>query len=475
MMTSILNYQDSLLSISAFLSVHDVRRLASTCRSIRGTLLRSEAATKQIWVNRLIESFPAVCGTINEPLDTVTRRITFKVDYQRAISRLPCGDGIDLNFPLIVSLLPKRHPQSIDIGPQSFQTFKAKMSQVKVDDNDVKNRNDDSIYTLIQFSGKVGTGNRSIRSDMPFPPNCREGALNYWSDGGGACFRRHKSASSVYLPDSPVRSKCMSPSTAASSSLSDDYCLDCFLSYGPFSLDETTMISTKSGSNNELVDTNHTLSLTVRQRLSRCFSEAGKIKKYPIPFIIPTVISESRAADGKRYNDLLVDLTPRLIMYFEVTLMKPAQHAMTPEQTRQEQRHDCVAVGLSTSSFQPQHSMPGWDDKSYGYHSDDGGMFHGKGVAARRGNPTFGPGDTIGCGLDYASRKIFFTKNAEFIGYEFARLRRHVLEKGLYPTVGIDSNCPIFVNFGAHPFTFNLKDFQNCADQLSMLKEVAIR
>jgi len=411
-------------------------------------------------------SFPAVCGTMNEPLDTVTRKITFEVDYQRAVFRLPGGDGIDLNFPLIISLLPKRYPQSIDIGPQSFQTFTAKMSQVKVDDNDVKNSTNDSICTLIQFSGKVGTGNRSIRSDMPFPPNCREGASNYWSDGGGACFRRHQFASSVYLPDSPVQSKCMSSSP------------DCILSYGPFSLDETTMISTKSGSNNDLGDTNHTLPLSVRQRLSRCFGEAGKTKKSLIPFIIPTVISESRAADCKRYNDLLVDLTPRLIMYFEVTLMKPAQHAMTPEQTRHEQRHDCVAVGLSTSSFKPQHSMPGWDDKSYGYHSDDGGMFHGKDVAARRGKPTFGPGDTIGCGLDYASRRIFFTKNAEFVGYEFARLRRYVLEKGLYPTVGIDSNCPLFVNFGAHPFAFNLRDnqdFAHSSDQLGVLKKVAIR
>ncbi|KAL7427245.1 hypothetical protein ACHAXH_000790 [Discostella pseudostelligera] len=362
---------------------------------------------------------------MNEPLDTVsTRRITFEVDYQRAVSRLPSGDGIDLNFPLIISLLPKRYPRSIDsktfiadVGPQFFQTFKAKMSQVKVDDKDVKNSTNDSTCTLIQFSGKVGTGNRSIRSDMPFPPNCREGSSNL-SDG---CGKRRKFASSVYLK---VRSEYMSSSTTASLSLSGDDSLGCILSYGPFSLDENTMKSTTNGNNNELVDTNHTLSLTVRQRLSRCFGKAGKTKKSLIPFIIPTVVSEPRAADGKRYNDLFVDLTPRLIMYFEVTLMKPAQHAMTPEQTRQEQRHDCVAVGLSTSSFQPQHSMPGWDDKSYGYHSDDGGMFHGKDVAARRGKPTFGPGDTIGCGLDYASRRIFFTKNAEFVGYEFARLRR---------------------------------------------------
>lgn len=65
----------------------------------------------------------------------------------------------------------------------------------------------------------------------------------------------------------------------------------------------------------------------------------------------------------------------------------------------------------------------------------------------------------LGCGLDYTTRHIFFVKNGEFLGYGFHSLPEAFIERGLYPTVGVDTECPLFVNFGARPFRFDLNKF----------------
>lgn len=124
----------------------------------------------------------------------------------------------------------------------------------------------------------------------------------------------------------------------------------------------------------------------------------------------------------------------------------------------QQQRHDCVAIGLSTLSFNPRSKMPGWDNYSFGYHGDDGGIFHGHGDMLRA-LANFGPGDTVGCGLEYSTRRIFFVKNGEFLGYAFENIDKEMVERGLYPTVGVDTECPIHVNFGQVPFKFDWKKF----------------
>ncbi|KAL7431041.1 hypothetical protein ACHAXM_002493 [Skeletonema potamos] len=128
-------------------------------------------------------------------------------------------------------------------------------------------------------------------------------------------------------------------------------------------------------------------------------------------------------------------------------------------QNHHQQRHDCVAIGLSALSFNPRSKMPGWDEHSFGYHGDDGGIFHGHGDMLRRYGPSFGPGDTVGCGLEYSTRKIFFVKNGVFLGWAFDKVDKEMVERGLYPTVGVDTECPIHVNFGQVPFKFDWKGF----------------
>lgn len=71
--------------------------------------------------------------------------------------------------------------------------------------------------------------------------------------------------------------------------------------------------------------------------------------------------------------------------------------------------------------------------------------------------PRFGAGDTVGCGLDYARKEIFFTLNGQYLGVAFDSV---VPDTPLYPTVGIDSRHPVSLNFGEAPFAFDLDAYQ---------------
>lgn len=57
--------------------------------------------------------------------------------------------------------------------------------------------------------------------------------------------------------------------------------------------------------------------------------------------------------------------------------------------------------------------MPGWDSKTWGYHGDDGGLFHSDGGRADFGNELFGKGDTVGSYIDTVARTAIFTKNGQ--------------------------------------------------------------
>jgi hypothetical protein len=212
-------------------------------------------------------------------------------------------------------------------------------------------------------------------------------------------------------------------------------------------------------------------------------------------------------------NVLDINLSPRLFAYFEVTILErdesqepmsnSKEEAQADGSTALPQQHqgdgdgdgngitranttgtysrrrssssttttaDCIAIGLATSKFDARHKMPGWCAHSYGYHGDDGGIFHGAGDMLREFGPRFGnhhhnhdnndidessyTGPTVvGCGMDYANQGIFFTLNGTFLGYAW---RGICFDTPLYPTVGVDSNQPLEINFGHRPFRFNV-------------------
>jgi hypothetical protein len=169
-------------------------------------------------------------------------------------------------------------------------------------------------------------------------------------------------------------------------------------------------------------------------------------------------------------KDHSIHLTPRLVAYFEVSILAsddkaddtPQGHFDLNDSLRQ--RHhlppssECVAIGLATEDFSLHTRMPGWDHLSYGYHGDDGGLFHAKGTMIRPCGPKYGVGDTVGCGIDYVKRGIFFTYNGQFLGYAFENMEPNDLDRNLYPVVGMDTHCPVECNFGVdRPFKYDLQ------------------
>lgn len=66
----------------------------------------------------------------------------------------------------------------------------------------------------------------------------------------------------------------------------------------------------------------------------------------------------------------------------------------------------------------PVFGMPGWAATSWGYHGDDGKRFHSLGTGLRYSD-CYGSGDTVGCGIDMRTGKLFFTKNGVNLGKDY--------------------------------------------------------
>ena len=60
--------------------------------------------------------------------------------------------------------------------------------------------------------------------------------------------------------------------------------------------------------------------------------------------------------------------------------------------------------------------MPGWNLSSWGYHGDDGFKFHSVSTRGLRYADTYSTDDTVGCGVDMQTGKLFFTKNGLCLG-----------------------------------------------------------
>jgi hypothetical protein len=87
--------------------------------------------------------------------------------------------------------------------------------------------------------------------------------------------------------------------------------------------------------------------------------------------------------------------------------------------------------------------------------------------------PTFGVGDTVGCGVDYQTESIFYTLNGPFLGNAFKGLPKEMLLQDLYPLVGINTQCPVSLNFGTEQaFQFDLTSM--VLQQKEMLLKTAL-
>ncbi|POM65411.1 Hypothetical protein PHPALM_18879 [Phytophthora palmivora] len=136
--------------------------------------------------------------------------------------------------------------------------------------------------------------------------------------------------------------------------------------------------------------------------------------------------------------------------YFEISITKRVKTS-----ARRVHGEDVTSIGLVTSRFPLVDRQPGWDFRSYGYHGDDGQMFHSN--RGRQFGPAFGTNDTIGCGVRRNVRDgrsfVIFTNNGELIGSDDSNIE--CVHEQWYPAVGLDSSDVIHINFGQEPFAYD--------------------
>jgi hypothetical protein len=392
-----LNFDVQLLSLT-YLGLNELKALASTCKFFHQMLTMNTnhgEVRNTVWWHLVAKSFPHVnVSTAFSPAKTAFASHRANL----AASSIPkCSSAMNL-----CSLLTNAAPTApSDIHTKYFSEQSNHLHSYMISHGESK-----KTIHVIQFKGQVGVGDRSIRTNQPLP-------------------RPHVQTNKAFEFPRMIERNIMY------SNFLDR--LRCNKNSKPF-----------------------------RSVMSRRSSKIFLDKKESLqPFVSPFV-SRIRSE-----GVVEMDFTPRLMAYFEVSILPrdKSQEPLDCGTTETVSRHNgrevtakaCVAVGVSIPGFTDSTRMPGWDMFSYGYHGDDGGIFHSKGDMVRVFGPTYNVGDTVGCGVNYENGGIFYTLNGEWLGFAFLN-ERCILDGSIdiFPTIGIDSNHPLACNFGNdRPFLFN--------------------
>ncbi|KAK3327322.1 hypothetical protein B0T19DRAFT_484453 [Cercophora scortea] len=134
------------------------------------------------------------------------------------------------------------------------------------------------------------------------------------------------------------------------------------------------------------------------------------------------------------------------VYYFEITILNKRKEDTT------------IGIGFSGRSVALQRA-PGWEPESWGYHGDDGHCFASQNVGKSYG-PKFGPGDTVGCLLNFRLGQALFTKNGVQLEVAFRDVAFKDPKTRLYPTVGLKKpGDHVLANFGQVPFQFDIDGY----------------
>lgn len=402
---------DVQLAIFSFLDLTNLRSLLSTSKRLRRFLCGNQA--HHIWMTHCQKHWTPIHNHLNNTIDAKQL-----CDHSQLPTAINTFERHSLNLPLLLSMTPDKLPTCIDkslVQLPSRGRHHSSRSQLTLTDYQ------DESDVLVQFNGRVGTGDRCIRANQPLP-RPRHISDRRW-----------------------------------------DHRMGMGMSMG----------MGMGGGNPSLLDF-----------LCRgAQAVAGRAMHAWRPFVSPYI-----EQDGS------LQCMPRMVSYYEVSILENDNNnnnnenvldddddrSLPPHQQQQQppaagstirpHASDCVAVGLATHSFHLHSRMPGWDCLSFGYHGDDGGIFHASGGMVKHFGPSFGVGDTVGCGIDYVHQAIFFTLNGKFLGYAWKGINVEFLQNDIYPVVGIDTNHNIYANYGggAQPFQFNLTSF--CAQHEPLIQ-----
>ncbi|OII76821.1 SPRY domain-containing protein [Cryptosporidium andersoni] len=146
------------------------------------------------------------------------------------------------------------------------------------------------------------------------------------------------------------------------------------------------------------------------------------------------------------------------VYYFEVLIIESQIQAR-------------CTIGIATRYYWTNRE-PGADKASIGYRGEDGKKIV-NGNRYESFGPSFGKGDTIGCGVDFNANSVFFTLNGRFIG-----IATDVLDcVDYYPTISLyHSQDIVYANFGSKNFAFHLKEYimKNLMIDLNIISQVKV-
>jgi len=95
------------------------------------------------------------------------------------------------------------------------------------------------------------------------------------------------------------------------------------------------------------------------------------------------------------------------------------------------------------SSFQAGRLVALRQARSWGYHGDDGAIFDSESHIQPVSNELqYRAGDTVGCGVDLATQKMWFTRNGHKLESEFGNVKGR-----LFPLLGLRDEIEIETNF----------------------------
>ncbi|CAI2187615.1 9971_t:CDS:2 [Funneliformis geosporum] len=174
--------------------------------------------------------------------------------------------------------------------------------------------------------------------------------------------------------------------------------------------------------------------------------------KYSIDSEIASVNNSSSCSTNKSFA--LQPPTDSWFFYYEVTILT------NPNQDT------AIAVGFATKPY-PTFRLPGWNNHSVGYHSNEGKKYHNEGLTGRKYAEKWGEeNDVIGCGYYPDTGQVFFTKNGINMGIICIGVF-HIW----FPTIGSDGICSLKVNFGQEEFIYKPADGMSVAGKIPKVSD----
>ncbi|PFH47905.1 hypothetical protein AMATHDRAFT_42618 [Amanita thiersii Skay4041] len=113
-----------------------------------------------------------------------------------------------------------------------------------------------------------------------------------------------------------------------------------------------------------------------------------------------------------------------------------------------------LAFGTACRPY-PDFRLPGWNRLSAGLHLDDLRKFFEDPYGGRDYNNQIRriqPGDTVGCGYEFARGALFFTYNGVRLPDAFTGIYLPRAQHDVYAAVGVQGRCEVEVNFGKDLF-----------------------